>query len=488
MGPEMQMREMPTPQPTGAPASQPWPEEAALVTDQLRYQCRRHHPDGELAGPIQARLAEIASGQMAYAGLIAQKMIESYCAEIPAYAAITDPVLKEDIKWVSAALVRTWLTILATGNPISDEQLAPLRQGAKRRVVQGIDLQSLLRAYRVGTRVMWRELLATPGWAEPDMQGVLGRVAEWALDYADTMATEVASVYLAEAQDAARQREHRRSQFLSVVLAGPSSAEHDSHPELHDRHVVVITEAAGEPGLGELEDTGEMLEAVGVALWTIRHRRVIGVLPVSSVTNRHAVRVSLTGLLKSMPIEAIGLGCEAISPAETRESYAEAAAAVELGRVLAPAAPAVFDYLDLGPVAALLDQPARSQRLMASALAPFETILRHQWGADTLDAFLTCQGHLKEMSMRLGIHPSTVKYRLHIIRKLPAYPCLTGDRGVSVLVALRLRKLLSEPGLPPALRGSAEAHRHGWPPDVVPFEDRAARRRAADPARASRQA
>ena len=435
------MEQMPNPQLNGVDAAG-WAGPVPLTADHL-YHCGRDRLDAELPEPVQARLAEIASGQMAYAGLIAQKMIETYSAEIPAYAAISDPVLMEDIKWVSASLVRTWLMMLATGNPISDDQLAPIRQGASRRVVQGIDLQSLLRAYRVGTRVMWRELLATPAWAEPEMQGVLGRVAEWALDYADTLATEVATVYLSEAQDAARQREHRRSQFLSVVLAGPTPAEHDSYPELHDRHVVVITEAAGDASLAELEETGSRLEsAAGVALWTIRHRRVIGVVPAAPHTTRQALRLSLAGLLKSMPIEAVGVGCDAATPAETRESYAEAAAALELGRALGPGKPGVFDYLDLGPVSALLDQPARSRRLMATALAPVEPILAHSWGAETLEAFLVCQGHLKEMAARLRIHPSTVKYRLQVIRKSPGYCCLQGDRAASVLVALRLRRLI----------------------------------------------
>ena len=473
---------MATPQIQGTDTAAQWAGPVTFAGDHL-YHCGRDRLDAELPRQVQTRLAEIASGQMAYAGLIAQKMVDTYSAEIPAYAAIDDPVLKEDIRWVSAALVRIWLTILATGNPISDDQLAPIRQGASRRVVQGIDLQSLLRAYRVGGRVMWRELLATPGWTEPQMQGVLGRVAEWALDYADTLATEVASVYLNEAQDAARQREHRRSQFLSVVLAGPTPAEHDSYPELHDRHVVVITEAAGEASLAELEETGTRLEsAAGVALWTIRHRRVIGVVPARPGTSRHALRVSLAALLTSTPIEAIGLGCDASSPAETRESYAEAAAALELGRVLGTGMAAVYDYLDLGPVSALLDQPARSRRLMDSALAPLETILRHSWGAETLEAFLVCQGHLKEMAARLGIHQSTVKYRLQVIRKAQAQACLEGDRAVSVLVALRLRRLLNAEQ--PA--GSGEGDRLA--PDVVSLRERAARRREAGPGKVSQQA
>jgi carbohydrate diacid regulator len=481
------MRQMPSPQPTATVAARAWPEPVAGASERsLRNECRRDR-DAGLPEPVQARLAEIASSQMACIGIIAQTMIESYMAEIPAYAAITDPALKEDIKWVSASLVRTWLTILATGNPICDEQLAPIRQGARRRVAQAIDLQSLLRAYRVGTRVMWRELLAAPGWNEPEMRGVLGRVAEWALDYADTLATEVASVYLAEAQDAARQREHRRSQFLSVVLAGPT-ADEDLHPELHDRHVVVITEAAGEPSLAELEETGALLEtSAGVTIWTIRHRRVIGVVPVQSGLGRHALRGCLAKVLKSTRTEAVGLGCDAESPAETRESYAEATAAVELGRALGTGEAGLYDYLDIGPAAVLLNQPGQSRRLMASALAPFESVLRHPWGAETLEAFLTCQGRLNEMANRLGIHPSTVKYRLQIVRKVSGYRCLEGDRAASVLVALRLRSLLTEPKPPPIRLVGGQAPGPTLRPKLVPFGGWRGSRHNAGPHRSRRE-
>lgn len=453
-------------------------QHADLTSDShLRNPCWRESFDAELPEPIKQRLAEIASGQMAEVSRIAQTMVESYEAEIPAYAAITDPVLREDVRWVSAALVRIWLTILSTGKPVTDEMLLPLCQGARRRVVQGIDLQSLLRAYRVGIRVMWRQLLATPAWAEPEMQGVLGRVAEWAMDYADALATEVASVYLAQAKDAARQREHRRSEFLSLVLAGPTKAEHGSHPELLERHVVVITEAAGEPGLPELEEIGAFLEtSAGVALWTIRHRRVIGVLPLGAVADRRALRRSLESLLTTSQVEAIGIGCDASSPAETRDSYAEATAAVELGRILHTTGSCVFDYLDLGSLAALLEQPDRSQRLMSTALAPFEAVLNHSWGAETLDAYLSCQGHVKDMASHLGIHPSTVKYRLQIIRKSSGYACLDGDGGFSILLALRLRRLLRDDGYPPGLailRGSASRSTS----EVVPFPQPPASRR-----------
>jgi hypothetical protein len=119
---------------------------------------------------------------------------------------------------------------------------------------------------------------------------------------------------------------------------------------------------------------------------------------------------------------------------------------------------------------------------MDSTLAPLEPVLRHSWGADTLEAFLVCQGHLKEIAARLGIHQSTVKYRLQVIRKAPAQTCLLGDRAVSVLVALRLRRLLGVEH--PAAPGDSD--RLGLGPDVVSLRERAASREA-DPGKVGQQ-
>lgn len=52
---------------------------------------------------------------------------------------------------IAPAAVRAWLTVLGRGEPPRAEDLAPLLQGARRRAAQGIDLQSLLRAYRVAS-------------------------------------------------------------------------------------------------------------------------------------------------------------------------------------------------------------------------------------------------------------------------------------------------------------------------------------------------
>ena len=93
-----------------------------------------------------AYLREVAAQLIDEADEIASTMIRAYAAEIPAYSEITDEEFKEDVHSVSSALVRSWLKVMSTGEPLGPELLAPMTEGARRRAVQGVDLQSMLRA------------------------------------------------------------------------------------------------------------------------------------------------------------------------------------------------------------------------------------------------------------------------------------------------------------------------------------------------------
>src|SRR5258708_13461729 len=96
---------------------------------------------------------------------------------------MTAPALREDVQRVSGALVRAWLGVMSTGQPVNPDDLAPLREGARRRATQGIDLQSMLRAYRLGIRVMWTELVNSPEWQNGPLAGAGGHITRKALDF-----------------------------------------------------------------------------------------------------------------------------------------------------------------------------------------------------------------------------------------------------------------------------------------------------------------
>jgi hypothetical protein len=399
--------------------------------------------DGVSARAV-ALLREVAEQLDSQADLIAATMVQTYEAEIPTYRNIADASLREDVQSVSAAMVWLWLTVMSTGHPVDASLLMPLTEGARRRAAQGIEMEPMLRAYRIGIRVMWSEIIASSAWHGRALQGMMGVVATWALDFADRIGTAVAAAYIDEAAHVARQREHRRSSLLNVILAGTQPDQRHGPEELDAPHCVVLAKLPSGLSLTALEGIGSLLEKrVGASLWTVRHCSVIAVIDMPNALDREQLRQRLTRLTCDGSIPAFGLGDLATGPAETRQSYAEATDALEIGPKVASAAHPVFDYRDLAPLIALLADPGRARRFAATALEPLAPMLDRKWTLPTVEAYLVKQGRLKEVAAALGVHQNTVKYRLNELRPLLDSTMSDGDRAATLLLALRAHQYLS---------------------------------------------
>lgn len=405
------------------------------------------HPAAQVhtlaTGRAAALLRDVATELSEQADEIASTMVGAYEVEIPAYASIHDEALRDDVHAVSSAMVRCWLHVMSTGEPITTELLTPMTQGARRRAAQGVDLQSMLRAYRVGIRVMWSEITASPVWRGQVLQGVMAQVATWALDFGDRISTAVAAAYLDESEHLAREREHRRSALLNVILAGPVSEPIDDPEELELRHSVAVARVSPDLTLLELEQTGQLLEErVGAILWTVRHRSVVAAVPLPADTGRDQLIRTLVRLAQERKIEAIGLGGRAEGVAETRQSYAEAISALRFGPLLGTSTSQVHDFQELGPLIALVENPDRARRFAQSALEPLGDLDRRTFLLPTLEAYLVHQGRMKQAAADLGVHMNTVKYRLKELRPFIDPVIADASRATTLLLAIRILRLL----------------------------------------------
>ena len=398
-------------------------------------------------GRAAALLRDVATELIDQSDEIASTMVRAYEAEIPAYAGIGDQALKDDVHSVSSAMVRCWLTVMSTGEELPADLLRPVTEGARRRAAQGIDLQSLLRAFRVGIRVMWSEITGSPVWRGQALQGVMAEVATWALDFADRISTAVAAAYLDEAEQLAREREHRRSALLNVILSGPVAEPIDHPAELDRPHSVAVARVAPDLSLLELERAGQLLEErAGAVLWTVRHRSVVAAIALPPQLGRDELTRKLGRLVHEGQIVAIGLGGHAESVSETRQSYAEAISALRAGPLLGTATSPVFDFLDYAPLIALLEQPDRARRFAASMLEPFGNPSRRPLLLPTLEAYLLRQGRMKQAAADLGVHMNTVKYRLKDLRPWLDRALTDGNRAASLLLAIRIVRFLEADG------------------------------------------
>jgi hypothetical protein len=403
------------------------------------------YPLEEVADAKQLRvLRQAAERQEAEADRISAAIFERLRSEIPAYAAIQDPELIRDVQAVSAAIVTIWLRAIKTGE-IDDEELSPIHQGARRRVRQGVDLQSVLKAYRVAIRVMWRELLLSPEWQSPELAPLLAVLAEWALDFTDAMTTEVDTAYLDEQRRLAGEAELRRSSLLELVLAGrPEEARLELMPDLRRLHVVVVAEVSDELPMERLDQVGLVLERHAQAkLWTVRRKAVVAVLRRGPAEKREVTMQLLEDLVASESIVLrIGLGGDSAGPASTPLSYAEAHDALHIGCALFGDTRRVHDFTALGQYGIALREPLAAGRWADSVLAERTAGLKKSWSVPTLESYLVQRGNLKQVARELGVHINTVKYRLAILRSQMSTRIDDGDVAVELLFAMRLKRIL----------------------------------------------
>lgn len=376
---------------------------------------------------------------------IAEMMVSTQRAEIPAYQDMHDESLLADVRTVSVTVVRMWLSVMATGRPVDQTMLTPVIEGARRRVAQGVDIESLLRAYRVGIRVMWSEIIGSREWGQQSLQDAIGPVVTWVLNFSDLMSTTVAAAYIEETGRLAREQEHRRSSLLNLILAGPAPERHHAPEEIDNPHCMIEVRVAENLTLSQLEDIGALLtRRVGAVLWTVRHSSVLAVVRLSERLDRQVLLEKLGKLLTDPRIVAFGVGNRAQGPTETRQSHVEATEALQIGPHLVGTGSRVYDYRALAPLIALLQDPMRARRFAETTLEPMAPVLDRVWALETLDAYLSRQGRQREVAEVLNVHLNTVKYRLNELRPyLDAALTADGDSAATLLLAIRIRQYLA---------------------------------------------
>ena len=166
------------------------------------------HPGNAAAYPVIGKHEGVAALMGERVDALATAMVSAYRESIDEYREITDESLLADIREVSAATVRCCLNAMQTG-VLHDEDFVPMIEGARRRAVQGIDREAVLRAYRVGVQVFWREVTTTLAVTGTTSDHDLASMAAFILEFADRISTEVAAAYADQALRDGRIMEQR---------------------------------------------------------------------------------------------------------------------------------------------------------------------------------------------------------------------------------------------------------------------------------------
>jgi sugar diacid utilization regulator len=140
------------------------------------------------------------------------------------YSRLT-PAVRKDILASIAMSAELWFACLLAGKPPTDEAMERLDASARRRVHQNVPLQSLLRAFQLGARELWRLCMDIAHADRTLERELLFDISPWLLDYFDAMTQHITQAYLAEQYQQARWRGSLLHQLHGLVFHAPDDSE-----------------------------------------------------------------------------------------------------------------------------------------------------------------------------------------------------------------------------------------------------------------------
>jgi GGDEF-like domain/PucR C-terminal helix-turn-helix domain len=394
----------------------------------------------EFSAAEAAGLRELARVLRPREEALAERLIAAYRAEIPQYAQVDDPLVLADMTAVSLAGLRSWLDFLEQDRPVDGDLLRPVLEAIRRRAVQGVGMDAMMRAYRIAARVVWQETLELPVDQE-----LIAPLSTRMLEFTDRLTTAAEQAYADEALRSACEPELSRSALFEAILSDRGRDQHHHAVKLNAPHCVVVVEVPQDaPGISLEDVAAALVREARAGYWTTRLRSVVAACPVESAGGRDALLRRLARFTNARKPFVVAVGSIAEGPEEIRHSYREAVEAMQVGTRLGSTPGALYDCQELAPLASLVADSGRARRFAQGCLHPLGRLTERSWVLPTLSAYLRCQGRLKEVAADLAVHPNTVRYRLNELRPFLDSHAADGDQSAALLLAVRVHEYLGE--------------------------------------------
>jgi hypothetical protein len=391
-------------------------------------------------------VAVLGKALVAHIDELTDTLVDAILREDPSYSG-PGRTPREDLeRSCHANLLRILQSLTGDTDPDTDPFDAPRATG-RRRAEQGMPLESVLHAYRVGFRVIWEGLVAEARRSGGGIEGLVDAATEvWEL--VDVFSNTVADSYRSTEAEFARRDDRRRDALVDALLEGrgteravaADAAAALDLPE-HGRYAVVVV--AGEevaPGVAGALRTRGMRCA-----WRTRTDREIGLVALGPQTPGDLVAV----------LDGVGGLRAGVSPAV--EGLAEVDVAHRLAETALRALPrgesAVAELDSRLAGALLVTAPDLAGRLVHRALGGVLVLETDERKVllDTLRTWLDTGGSAGQTAARLYCHRNTVLNRLRRLEGLTGRSLERVDHLVEwSLALLALDVLPPEAARPPA--------------------------------------
>lgn len=348
-----------------------------------------------------------------------------------------------------------WFNSMLTGEYPSDEDMEVFRDLGRRRVHQGVDLASLLRAYRIGSKELWAAYLELASKHQDVQSELLFSVSPYLLDHFDEMAQSIAIAYMEEQYEQSRWKDALRYELCNLIFS--ATADLDGFNR--------VSEAIGiDPTLGRVAfafDTHAQ-DTMPFRMETELDRVQLLVARMVKVSTEDLVRVMYRGrliiwvpcirgdsllasdrrmgelaarLIETVPeFKQVGVGMMGSGPSGWSGSVEEAVKALEVGE--RGGGNGVYRYSDI----ALNEGARRSDNVLRYLESLIERLSHEPDLLRTLECYLEQFQKRKHTASVLGIHPNTLNYRLERIQDIAGGSLENPAWLAKLYVAIQLRK------------------------------------------------
>jgi hypothetical protein len=360
---------------------------------------------------------------------VARRIVTVYRAEIPSYAKLPDLTLRSEVQNMARRMLGVLFRSVVDDRAPSDHELQPFRDIMRFRAGQGVPLEDVLHACRLGGRLGWEALVAVATEKEEDV--LLPTVARL-MGFIDRASDVISATYHEELRHLVSDEE-RRVHELFEELQRPAPLE---------PRAIELAQRIGFPAADRYVPFAAACEGPSQHARLAATLRKHGALAVTE--GAHVSGLLAPGADPEV-LRAGGARLRAVGPPTPR---------AELGPMLVD----LRLLVDIGqrrsrdgdltpeeflPELLLARSPHLGVILDRRVYGPLESAAG-RGGADllaTINAFLATALDRRAAAERLHVHPNTLDYRLRRIEELTGLRFADPDAVMLMALALRRRRL-----------------------------------------------
>ncbi|MBL1075391.1 helix-turn-helix domain-containing protein [Nocardia sp. 2] len=333
--------------------------------------------------------------------------------------------------------------LAAGGDPGTD---APYATG-RRRAEGGIPLPAVLRAYRIGSAVVWEELVGLARTPEEQHELLILATRVWKLvdDYSQALTIG----YQEAVAEHSRRDARAQDAALDALLSGRADGTRlwDCARALRlppQGSYAVVAAAAGATAEEAIPGIAEALAVLGVrSAWRVQLDQHVGLV---ALTERFTVE-RLCDILAERTVGRVGIsapfGALTETPAALRQAESTCAAAD-------PDSRQVLHYNEALIPVLLATAPDIAAALTATVLGPILALPEHDRITllDTARGWFAHGGEVAAVAESLFCHRNTVRFRINRIAELTGRRLSSPAEAVELYLALRAYRVSAPPAGP----------------------------------------